>query len=370
VAGGQSAVEGLVVSFWTGKRVLITGHTGFKGSWLSLWLAQHGAHVTGLALPPETTPSLFDQLGLVGEIDHRIGDVCDAGLVAAVVREASPDVVFHLAAQSLVLRGYRTPVETWQTNVMGTINVLEALRVRDKPCAAVLVTTDKVYENREWEFGYRESDPLGGHDPYSASKAGAEIAIASWRSSYFHGASPVRIASVRAGNVIGGGDWCENRIVPDMIRALSAGQPVRVRNPRAVRPWQHVLEPLGGYLMLGQRLMESDDRRYQDAFNFGPTSEAVRNVRALVEEGLRHWPGVIEDASDPNQPHEAGQLALSIDRACTRLGWMPRWDFERTVAETMTWYRGALEGDAAGIRERSLASIRAYEAMTASGGRV
>jgi CDP-glucose 4,6-dehydratase len=367
VAGWQSAVEGLVVSFWAGKRVLITGHTGFKGAWLSLWLTQHGAHVTGLALPPETTPSLFDQLGLVGEIDHRIGDICDAGLVARLVQEIAPDVVFHLAAQSLVLRGYRSPVETWQTNVMGTINVMEALRANDKPSAAVLVTTDKVYENREWEFGYRECDPLGGYDPYSASKAGAEIAIASWRSSYFQGASPVRVASVRAGNVIGGGDWCENRIVPDIIRALSAGQPVRVRNPKAVRPWQHVLEPLGGYLMLGQRLAESADRRYQDAFNFGPTGDSVRTVQELVDAGLRHWPGSVEDASDPNQPHEAGQLALSIDRACTRLGWMPRWDFERTVAETMTWYRGAIVGEPSDIRARSIAQIRDYEASVRSG---
>jgi CDP-glucose 4,6-dehydratase len=354
-------VEGLVVSFWRGRRVLITGHTGFKGAWLSLWLVNAGARVTGLALPPDTSPSLFDQLGLAGELDHRIGDIRDPGAVAAVVAEVSPDAVFHLAAQSLVLRGYREPVATWATNVMGTVHVLEALRALDKPCAAVLVTTDKVYQNQEWEFGYRETDPLGGHDPYSASKAATELAVACWRRSYLNGASPARIASARAGNVIGGGDWSENRIVPDMIRALSAGLPIKLRNPRAVRPWQHVLEPLGGYLLLARRLLESDEPRYQDAFNFGPAADAERSVRELVEESLRHWPGSYEDASDPDTPHEAGRLALSIDRARSRLGWTPRWDFGRSVRETMAWYRAGAEARARELRELSLRAIRDYE---------
>lgn len=353
------------MSFWQGRRVLITGHTGFKGAWLSLWLLNAGARVTGLALPPDTSPSLFEQLGIAGELDHRVGDIRDAGLVAAVVAEVSPDAVFHLAAQSLVLRGYRVPVETWQTNVMGTVHVLEALRALDKPCAAVLVTTDKVYQNQEWEFGYRESDPLGGHDPYSASKAATEVAISCWRHSYLSGASPVRIASARAGNVIGGGDWSENRIVPDMVRALSAGRIVKVRNPRAVRPWQHVLEPLGGYLVLAQKLLESDERRYQDAFNFGPAADSERTVRELVEEGLRHWPGSFEDASDPDMPHEAGRLALSIDRARSRLGWTPRWDFGLTVRETIAWYRAGAEAQSRELRELSLRAIRDYENETA-----
>lgn len=363
----QGTLEGLAVSFWQGKRVLITGHTGFKGAWLSLWLLKLGARVTGLALPPPTSPSLFDQMGMATQLDHRIGNICDPSVVAAAIAAASPDVVFHLAAQSLVLEGYKTPVETWQTNVMGTVHVLEALRTAGKPCAAVLVTTDKVYENREWEFGYRECDPLGGHDPYSASKAAAEIAVSCWRSSYLNGASPIRIASARAGNVIGGGDWSQNRIVPDMIRALAAGQPVLVRNLHAVRPWQHVLEPLNGYLTLGQRLMESDDRRYQVAFNFGPTSEAVRNVGELVEASLRHWPGCYEDASIPNQPHEAGLLGLTIDRARSRLGWMPRWNFDRTVQETMTWYRSAMQSAPGEIRALSLRAISDYEAQRDTG---
>ena len=353
------------MSFWRGRRVLITGHTGFKGAWLSLWLVNAGARVTGLALPPDTSPSLFDQLGIAGELDHRIGDIRDPGTAAAVVSEVSPDAVFHLAAQSVVLRGYREPVETWQTNVMGTVHVLEAFRALDKPCAAVLVTTDKVYQSQEWEFGYRESDPLGGHDPYSASKAAAELAVACWRHSYLNGGSPVRIASARAGNVIGGGDWSENRIVPDMVRALSAGVPIQVRNPRAVRPWQHVLEPLGGYLLLAQRLIESDEPRYQDAFNFGPAADAERTVRELVDEGLRHWPGTSVDASNLTQPHEAGRLALSIDRARSRLGWTPRWDFARTVRETFDWYRAGTKAPPRELRELSLRAIRDYENATA-----
>jgi CDP-glucose 4,6-dehydratase len=353
------------VSFWQGRRVLITGHTGFKGAWLSLWLLNAGARVTGLALPPDTSPSLFDQLGIAGELDHRVGDIRDAGLVAAIVAEVSPDAVFHLAAQSLVMRGYRVPVETWQTNVMGTVHVLEASRALDKPCAAVLVTTDKVYQNQEWEFGYRESDSLGGHDPYSASKAATEVAINCWRHSYLSGTSPVRIASARAGNVIGGGDWSENRIVPDIVRALSAGRIVKVRNPRAVRPWQHVLEPLGGYLVLAQKLLESDERRYQDSFNFGPAAESECTVRELVEESLRHWPGSYEDASDPDMPHEAGRLALSIDRARFRLGWIPRWDFGLTVRETIAWYRAGAEAQPRELRELSLRAIRDYENETA-----
>jgi CDP-glucose 4,6-dehydratase len=353
----------MVVNFWRGKRVLITGHTGFKGAWLSLWLLKSGARVTGLALPPPTDPSLFDQLKIHSELEHHIGDIRDQSVVAAAIAAASPDVVFHLAAQSLVLEGYQTPVETWQTNVMGTVHVLEALRAAGKPCAAVLVTTDKVYENREWDFGYRECDPLGGHDPYSASKAAAEIAVSCWRSSYLSGTSPIRIATARAGNVIGGGDWSQNRIVPDMIRALAAGEPVRLRNPHAVRPWQHVLEPLSGYLTLGRRLIESDDRLYQDAFNFGPTSESVRNVQELVEAGLRHWPGRYEDASNSVRPHEAGLLGLTIDRARSRLGWIPRWNFDRTVQETMTWYRSAMLSTSPDINAISSRAIADYEAQ-------
>lgn len=355
-------MEELGVRFWQNKTVLVTGHTGFKGAWLTLWLLQLGARVTGMALPPETRPSLFDQLKLAREIDHRLVDIRDQAAVADTIAEVAPDVVFHLAAQALVLRSYCRPIETLAVNVMGTAHVLEALRALDKPCVAVLVTTDKVYQNREWQFGYRETDRLGGHDPYSASKAASEFVIHCWRHSFFDGVSPLRIGSVRAGNVIGGGDWAENRIVPDMVRALGAGRGIEVRNPNATRPWQHVLEPLGGYIRLAERLIESDDPQFQDAFNFGPSADAERTVRELVEESLQHWPGSWTDVSRTNQPHEAGRLALCIDRARTRLGWSPRWDFRRSVRETIDWYRTSMQATPRRLMERSLDQIADYEA--------
>jgi len=361
VAIRKSPLEDMGMSFWRGKRVLLTGHTGFKGAWLSLWLMQQGARVTGLALDPETSPSLFDQLALSGEMEHRLGDIRDYSTVAAAVRESSPDAVLHLAAQSLVLRGYRQPVDTWATNVMGTAHVLEAMRLLDKPCAAVIVTTDKVYRNNEWEFGYRETDPLGGHDPYSASKAATELAVASWRHAFLSGTSPVRIASARAGNVIGAGDWSENRIVPDLVRALDQGREVEVRNPAAVRPWQHVLEPLGGYLLLAQRLLESSAPVFQDSFNFGPSAEAERSVRELVEQSLKYWPGAWRDMSSPGVPHEAGRLALNIDRTRARLGWAPQWDFDRSVRETIEGYRSSIGAEPRAMRDQCVGAIRAYE---------
>lgn len=353
------------MSFWQGKRVLLTGHTGFKGAWLSLWLTQAGACVTGLSLSPDTNPSLFDQLGLSSDLDHRLGDIRDAETVATIVRVVKPDVVLHLAAQALVLRGYRQPLETWATNVMGTAHVLDSLRTLDQACAVVLVTTDKVYQNNEWEFGYRETDHLGGHDPYSASKAASELVVESWRKSFLSGASPVRIASARAGNVIGGGDWSEYRIVPDIVRALEDGREIEVRNPSAVRPWQHVLEPLRGYLLLAERLHCSGEPVYQDAFNFGPNPDAERTVLQLVEEAVKSWPGRWRDASDPSAPHEAGRLALNIDRARMRLGWVPRWDFSRSVRETMSWYREGRQADMRALRELSLRAIRDYESGAA-----
>jgi CDP-glucose 4,6-dehydratase len=259
--------------------------------------------------------------------------------------------VLHLAAQPLVRRSYAEPVATWATNVMGTIHLLEALRRLEQPCTAVLITTDKVYRNNEWLYGYRENDPLGGHDPYSSSKAGAEIAIASWRASFCghlpHQTPHLRIASARAGNVIGGGDWAADRIVPDAMRALGQGEPIGVRNPAATRPWQHVLEPLGGYLRLAERL--SADASLADAFNFGPQLEANRSVRELVEEALRHWSGHWLDQSDPDAPHEASLLNLVIDKAHHQLGWAPRWDFATTVERTVTWYRRLWEGDASAL---------------------
>ncbi len=358
-----------MVDFWHGKRVLVTGHTGFKGAWLSLWLLERGAHVTGIALPPETRPSLFEQLNLASRIDHHELDIRDGAALRRLVIETAPDIVFHLAAQALVLRSYRTPEETWAINVMGTLNVLESLRALEGPTAAVMVTTDKVYENEEWEFAYRESDPLGGHDPYSASKAAMEILVSSWRRSFLiPEGRRIRVATARAGNVIGGGDWAENRILPDIARALAAGEPVRVRNPHAVRPWQHVLEPLSGYMLLAERLYENDDATFQDAFNFGPAAGDERTVREVVEEALKHWPGRWEDASTPGAPHEAGRLALTADRARLRLGWRPRWDFATAITETIGWYRAALEGDVPDITALTRGGLQRFETVCAREG--
>ena len=348
-------------NYWNGRRVLLTGHTGFKGSWLALWLLELGAKVTGLALPTESNLNLFSQLKLEDKLCHREGDIRDAELVKDVVLETQPEVVLHLAAQPLVRFSYQEPVATWSTNVMGTIHVLEALRLLSQPCSAVLITTDKVYRNNEWVYGYRESDPLGGHDPYSSSKAAAEIAISSWRSS-FCGNLPyqtpyLRVASARAGNVIGGGDWAHDRIVPDAMRALSRNKTIAVRNPNATRPWQHVLEPLGGYLCLAEALSDSADQ--EKAFNFGPPLEANRPVRDLVEEALKHWSGTWEDHSQPNAPHEANLLNLVIDRAHHELGWKPRWNFSTTVERTVNWYR-RVESREASALECCIEDLNAY----------
>lgn len=332
--------------FWGGKRVLVTGHTGFKGSWLSLWLKKLGADVAGMALTPDTNPALFDQLGVESFVDHMIGDIRDADLVARRVVEVQPDVVFHLAAQPLVIESYANPLETWQTNVMGSAHVMQAVRRLPGCCAVVMVTTDKVYENLEDGRPYDEQHPLGGHDPYSASKAAMEIAVSSWRRSFL-GGTDIRMASARAGNVIGGGDLASNRIVPDIVRALSSGQPIEVRNPDAVRPWQHVLEPLAGYLALAQRLWTSDDPVYQSSFNFGPNPQDARPVRDVVTEALRSWPGRWEDASSDDAVHEAGFLSLDPAKSEALLGIKPRWSFEQTIEKTIGWYRAVGEGQSA-----------------------
>ena len=380
MGGKQGAVEGVELKdsgksapfggVFAGQRVLVTGHTGFKGSWLCEWLLALGANVTGYALEPDTDPSLFVQLGLGARLRHIVGDIRDAVAVGNLVAATRPRFVFHLAAQPLVRRSYRDAHYTWETNVMGTINVLEALRQLDEPCAAVMVTTDKCYENREWLFGYRENDPLGGHDPYSSSKAGAELAIASWRNSFFSAGQPVRIASARAGNVIGGGDWAEDRIVPDSMRALSRGEPIQVRNPAATRPWQHVLEPDSGYLALAAALaLRPDDLRLESAFNIGPGHDANQPVRNLVAETLRHWPGEWIDHSSPNAPHEASLLQLDNGKIATIIGWRPAWTFREAVGRTVAWYRDMHDnGEASAARDYTLRDITAYVEAAAGAG--
>jgi CDP-glucose 4,6-dehydratase len=326
------------------RSVLVTGDSGFKGSWLCEWLLGLGAEVTGFSLPPPTSPSLFEQLGLAGRIRHVGGDVGDQAAVDRAVASCNPDYVFHLAAQSLVRPSFDSPVETFETNAIGTARVLEAVRRSGRACRVVAVTTDKCYENREWVHSYREDDPLGGYDPYSASKAAAEIVISSFRRSFFGAGSGVRLASARSGNVIGGGDWAADRIVPDCIRSLRAGAPIAVRNPNSTRPWQHVLEPLSGYLWLGACLDDPARAReggpaLDGAFNFGPGLQGNRRVGELVSEILGHWPGRRIDAADANAGHEASLLNLAIDKAWHKLGWRPLWPFEASVKAAIAWYR-------------------------------
>ncbi len=342
-----------------GKRVWLSGHTGFKGAWLSEWLLQLGAEVHGYALVPNTKPALFEQLGLAGRLEHEVHDIRDCAAVRNSIHAFRPDFVIHMAAQPLVRRSYAMPVETYETNVMGTVHVLEALRGFDSPCSVVIVTTDKCYENHESGRAYEEQDPLGGHDPYSSSKAMAEIATAAYRNSYFLN-SPVRVASARAGNVIGGGDWAEDRIVPDAMRALNQGHKVSVRNPRAIRPWQHVLEPLGGYLTLASGLAENAS--LATAFNFGPGPDSNRTVAALVTEILKNRPGGWEDASDPAALHEAMLLNLSINKAVALLDWIPRWDFSKTVEKTASWYRDVHDGIVTPA-EMTASQIREYDQL-------
>ena len=372
---GQGALEGVELmesnfidaSFWRGRRVWLTGHTGFKASWLALWLSEMGAEVTAVGLEPEGETHLFYQLRLEERLSHHIADIRDGQAMAKIAAASQAEVVLHLAAQPLVRRSYRDPLGTWSTNVQGSLQVLEALKGLEHACAVVMITTDKVYANREWDYGYRENDRLGGHDPYSASKAAAEIAIASWRSSFCgaaaHQSPHLSIATARAGNVIGGGDWAEDRIVPDAMRSLGAGEPIQVRNPGATRPWQHVLEPLGGYLLLAEKLYGSHGQHgtnpYADAFNFGPQLEANRPVRDLVEEALKHWPGQWQDLSDPDAPHEAGRLHLQIDKAHHQLGWQPRWPFATTIQRTVDWYR-QLHNSPSDAESLCLADLNAY----------
>ncbi len=358
-------------SFWKGRKVLLTGHTGFKGGMLGLWLAALGAKITGLALEPPTDPSLFKLAGVGTVLRSLTGDVRDAATVNQAMREASPEVVFHLAAQPLVRQSYRQPVETYSTNVMGTVNVLEAVRHVDSVRACVVVTSDKCYENREWLWSYREDDPLGGADPYSSSKACAEIVTAAYRHSYFHPARWTEhrtgLATARAGNVIGGGDFAQDRLVPDLIRAFGAGKPAVVRRPEAIRPWQHVLDPLAGYIQLAQRL-DLNGAAVAQAWNFGPASEDSSSVLALAKMIAAEWGKDAAITVDPasSSDHEAHELRLDSSRAQRLLGWKPRWDIERAVQESVSWHQ-ALRADA-DMHEFTLRQIREYQAIVVPGG--
>lgn len=346
------------MGFWRGKRVLLTGHTGFKGAWLHFWLKQLGAHVQGLSLAPSTEPSLFRLLANDGGHPKGITDIRDRLAVQARVREAAPEIVFHLAAQPLVRAGYRAPVETFETNVQGTVNLLDALRAAPDLRAVVVVTTDKVYENPECAEPFREADPLGGHDPYSASKAAADIVTASYRRSYFL-PRRVGLATARAGNVIGGGDWAADRLIPDAARALSSGDVLDIRRPDAVRPWQHVLEPLHGYMLLAEKLW--NDPEAGPAYNFGPDPESTATVREMIERSARHFDlsrVIWGDGSEG--PHEAGLLTLDSTRAETELGFTPRFTLDQTIERTWQWYRALMSGHQAA--DLCLADLIAYEA--------
>ncbi|MEE9369557.1 MAG: CDP-glucose 4,6-dehydratase [Pontiella sp.] len=339
-------------AYYNEKKILLTGHTGFKGPWMAEWLLQMGANVVGASLEPVDEPALFDQLNLKDRLEHHILDIRKPNKLAALVRDVQPDVVFHLGAQSLVRYSYDHPIETFDTNIMGTAHVLDALRQLEKPCEAVIVTTDKCYENMEVDRPYKETDPMGGYDPYSASKGAAELVVSSYRRSFFHPDAygkthQVAVATARAGNVIGGGDWALDRIVPDCMRTLAKGEAIPVRNPHATRPWQHVLEPLSGYLVLGMQLAEdkgsSDWKACCSGFNFGPDPASNRSVGELVEQVLLSWPGEWIDQSDSKALHEAGLLNLAIDKAEKMLDWKPVWNFETAVERTVQWYRGVLE---------------------------
>lgn len=357
-------MEGVEVnpSFWKGKRVLLTGHTGFKGSWLSLWLQSMGAQVVGYALNPPTDPSLFDAADVAKGMISIIGDIRDLEHLSRVFAEHQPEIVIHMAAQPLVRYSYIEPVETYSTNVMGTVNLLEAVRSTKGVKAVVNVTTDKCYENREWAWGYRENEAMGGYDPYSSSKGCAELVTAAYRNSYFHSDKykehGVAIASARAGNVIGGGDWADDRLIPDIMRAISASEPVNIRNPHAIRPWQHVLEPLAGYLVLAQKLCE-EGAACAEGWNFGPNDEDAKPVQWIVEKLTRSWgDGASWVVDGSEHPHEAHYLKLDCSKAKSRLNWHPRWNLEEALAAIVEWQRAYRDGKA--IKSITMEQIRRY----------
>lgn len=348
--------------FYQNKHVLVTGHTGFKGAWLALWLKSLGARVHGVSLPPPTNPNFYEIIQNHAFASEAECDIQNFRSLASIVKQIAPEIVFHLAAQPIVRRSYAEPLETFNVNAVGTAHLLESVRQAELPCPVIIITTDKCYENREQDYAYVESDPLGGHDVYSMSKAAAELVTQSWRKSFFQPNDKLGpLATVRAGNVIGGGDYAEDRIVPDCIRALSQSRAISVRNPAAVRPWQHVFECLGGYLWLGVRLgQEGKNSPLAAAFNFGPDAKAQQPVKNLVEAVLREWPGEWKDASDPNHPHEAKLLSLSIKKADALLGWQPVWAFPEAVSQTVRWYRNRHQQLTPDLLGFSLSQINDY----------
>jgi len=355
-------------STYQDKRVLITGHTGFKGSWMSRWLHQLGAEVHGLALPPESTAGVYSTACAGVFASESMVDIRDIQATEKAILAISPEIVFHLAAQPLVRLAYRQPLETLATNVMGTAHVLNAIRsLPTPPQAVVVISSDKCYENVGWHHGYRENDPMGGYDPYSVSKGATELISSAWRRSYFNDPEATRIATARGGNVIGGGDWAEDRIVPDCIRALQAAKDIELRNPGATRPWQHVLDCISGYLCLGSRLVGVEPASpLCGGFNFGPALASARTVQSLVQELLRHWPGQWRDISGGQTPHEAQFLQLAIEKASALLGWSPIWDFSTTVKHTVEWYREQETGG--NLSEITRNQISTYEQDAALAG--
>lgn len=355
---------------YKGKRVLVTGHTGFKGAWLSLWLKSLGAEVTGYALPPLTEPSLFNCLGLDKQMNHHFGNVCDYSQLLSLFREVKPEIIFHLAAQAIVRASYEIPRETYETNIMGTVNVLEAVRATQSTRACVIVTSDKCYDNKEWVYAYRENDPMGGLDPYSSSKGGAELVVQAYRHSFFrthNGQKKTGLASARAGNVIGGGDWSEDRIVPDCMRSLSTGRSILIRNPKAIRPWQHVLEPLSGYLWLGSQLWDDPDR-FSEAWNFGPDPQSHVPVQNLVEKTISAWgSGKFEIADRDKEPsqekvswHEAYSLKLDCAKAHHLLSWQPSFSLDDSIQQTVEWYKEFYNSNNENLFEFSQRQIITY----------
>lgn len=346
-------------SFWKGKKIFMTGHTGFKGSWLSLWLQSMGADVKGFALKPPTQPALFLEAKVAQNMRSEIGNIKELEVLKASMTSFNPDVLIHMAAQPLVRLSYKEPIETYTTNVIGTANVLESARSCSNLKAIVSVTTDKCYENKEWAWGYRENEPMGGHDPYSSSKGCAELVTAAYRSSFFNTSDTPNLASARAGNVIGGGDWADDRLIPDILKAFEKSEPVIIRNPLATRPWQHVLEPLSGYLVLAQNLY-NEGSEFAEGWNFGPKDEDCRSVSWILDQMVAKWgKGASWQLDKNNNPHEAGYLKLDCSKAATKLHWQPRWNLEYSLDTIVNWHKDWLSGE--NIKEQCLREIETYQ---------